>query len=141
MYICNRFLNFKTYKNMAFIIKDTNPQYSGMGYLVGTRKIRDPQGRDCEAADFGAKSNAKKFNDKRHATEFASVLNKMAGHTQFVVEEESIYGQQYGRHRASNGFNGFGHLPEPQDREPQHGGFSFVGSMSEDNGGGGYNGF
>ena len=38
---------------MAFVIKDTNPQYGGACYFVGTRKIHDPHGRACEAADFG----------------------------------------------------------------------------------------
>ena len=54
------------------------------------------------------------------------MLNQMAGHKQFVVEEESIYGQQYGRRRQANGFTGFGHLPEPQAAPAQHGGFSFA---------------
>ena len=40
-------------KSMAYIIKDLNPQYGGQCYFVGTRKIKDPHGRDCEAADFG----------------------------------------------------------------------------------------
>jgi hypothetical protein len=55
----------------------------------------------------------------------------MAGHAQFVVEEDTIYGQQYGRRR-TNGFNGFGRLPEPQ--AAQHGGFVW-------DDGDGYNGF
>lgn len=120
---------------MAFIIKDTNPQYGGMCYFVGTRKITDNRGCGCEAADFGDKANAKKFSSHSQAEERASILNKMAGRTQFVVEEESIYGQQYGRQRRANGFNGFGHLPEPGDRvaQPAHGGFDW-----QDDG---YNGF
>jgi len=125
---------------MAFIIKDTNPQYGGMCYFVGTRKIHDPQGRPCEAADFGDKANARKFNSRNEAAERVSMLNKMAGRTQFIVEEESIYGQQYGRQRRANGFTGFGHLPEPQDRMPQHGGFHFE-EEEEPAYGGGYNGF
>lgn len=127
---------------MAFLIKDTNPQYGGQCYFVGTRKIRDPHGRDCEAADFGDKANAKKYASNREAQKRVDMLNQMAGHKQFVVEEESIYGQQYGRRRQANGFTGFGHLPEPQVAPAQHGGFSFA--PESDYGyddGDGYNGF
>jgi hypothetical protein len=118
---------------MAYIIKDLNPQYGGQCYFVGTRRIKDPHGRDCEAADFGARENAKRYTRKPDADERARGLNKMAGHAQFVVEEDTIYGQQYGRRR-TNGFNGFGRLPEPQ--AAQHGGFVW-----DDGDGDGYNGF
>ena len=121
---------------MAFLIKDTNPQYGGMCYFVGTRKITDPQGRPCEAADFGDRANAKKYATRSNATQRINMLNKMAGRNQFVIEEESIYNQQYGHQRRANGFTGFGRLPEPMGREPQHayGGFSW---QDDD----GYNGF
>jgi hypothetical protein len=115
---------------MAFIVKDTNPQYGGQCYFVGTRKMKDPQGRDCEAADFGARENAVKFNSQSQAQSRADHLNKIAGGKQFVVEELSIYGQQYGR-RKTNGFAGFGTLPQ---EEAVHGGFRI---MDDD----GYNGF
>ena len=39
----------------SFIVRDTNPQYGGQCYFVGTRKIKDPHGRDCEAAVFGVR--------------------------------------------------------------------------------------
>lgn len=116
---------------MAYIVRDTNPQYGGQCYFVGTRKIRDPHGRQAEAADFGGKENAVKFTTKREAESRASHLNKIANARQFVVEELSIYGQQYGKRR-TNGFAGFGTLPQ---EEAQHGGFAWV----EDDGG--YNGF
>lgn len=125
----------------TFLIKDTNPQYGGQCYFVGTRKIRDPHGRDCAAADFGDKANAKKFSSKQQAADIANGLNKMAGHKQFIVEEQNIYSQQYGFRRPAqrtNGFTGFGHLPDPHDT-PQHGGFRFV--DEEPSNGGGYNGF
>ena len=118
---------------MAFIVKDTNPQYGGQCYFVGTRQIRDPQGRKCEAADFGDRENAKKYTRKADAEQRAEQLNKIANCKQFVVEEESIYNQQYGRRNKTNGFAGFGTLPEPQ---PAYGGFDW---QEEDNGG--YNGF
>ena len=121
---------------MAFIIRDTNPQYGGQCYFVGTRQIRDPHGNKCEAADFGDRANAKKYSRRADAEERMRGLNKMAGHTQFVVEEESIYAQQYGRRRqATNGFNGFGTLPSREpEYETAHGGFVF-------DDGDGYNGF
>lgn len=118
---------------MAFIVRDTNPQYGGQCYLVGTRKIKDPNGRDCEAADFGDRENAKKFSSKSQANEHAARLNKIANAKQFVVEEVSIYNQQYGRQRRTNGFGGFGTLPEAEPS--MHGGFNW----REDKGG--YNGF
>ena len=118
---------------MAYLIKDTNPQYGGECYFVGTRKIRDQHGRDCEAADFGDRANAKRYARKSDADERAKGLNRMANRNQFVVEEESIYTQQYGRRR-SNGFNGYGTLPEPQPSA--HGGFVW-----DDGDGDGYNGF
>ncbi len=118
---------------MAFIVRDTNPQYGGQCYFVGTRKIKDPQGRSCEAADFGDKENAKRFSTKSEANARAQQLNKVAGHSQFVVEELSIYGQQYGR-RKTNGFNGFGHLPSPEPS--MHGGFDWHEDYDD-----GYNGF
>ena len=121
---------------MAFVIKDTNPQYGGACYFVGTRKIHDPHGRACEAADFGDREHAKKFTSRSNAADRASALNKMAGRNQFVIEEESIYNQQYGRRRTANGFNGFGHLPEPRrEAQPSYGGFDW---QEDDNG---YNGF
>ena len=125
----------------TFLIKDTNPQYGGQCYFVGTRKIRDPHGRDCAAADFGDKANAKKFSSKQQAADIVNGLNKMAGHKQFIVEEQNIYSQQYGFRRPTqrtNGFTGFGHLPDPHDT-PQYGGFRFV--EEEPSNGGGYNGF
>ena len=120
-------------KSMAYIIKDNNPQYGGQCYFVGTRRIKDPQGRDCEAADFGDKASAKRFTSRDGAMERVRDLNKMAGKQQFTIEEDSIYGQQYGRKR-TNGFAGFGRLPEPQPA--MHGGF--VWDDDEDDG---YNGF
>ena len=120
---------------MAFVIKDTNPQYGGACYFVGTRKIHDPHGRACEAADFGDRENAKKFTSRSSAADRASALNKMAGRNQFVIEEESIYNQQYGRRRGTNGFTGFGTLPNPE-AQPSYGGFRWD---EEDEGG--YNGF
>ena len=89
----------------SFIVRDTNPQYGGQCYFVGTRKIKDPHGRDCEAADFGGKDNAKRFSSRSDAQGHADHLNKVAGNKQFVVEELSIYGQQYGQRR-TNGFAG-----------------------------------
>ena len=116
---------------MAYIVRDTNPQYGGQCYFVGTRKIKDPQGRGCEAADFGDREHAVKFASRSSANERASMLNKIANAQQFVVEELSIYGQQYGK-RKTNGFAGFGTLP--QEEPHAHGGFRW-----EDEGG--YNGF
>ena len=128
---------------MAFIVKDNNPQYGGQCYFVGTRKMKDPRGRDCEAADFGDKANARQFSTKSQAQEFANHLNKMGNVKQFTVEEVSIYGQQYGRRNVSrtNGFNGFGTLPNPhsQPQPSMHGGFVFDDGMYEEEGG--YNGF
>ena len=118
---------------MAYIVRDTNPQYGGQCYFVGTRQIRDPQGRKCEAADFGDRDHAKKFARKDDANTLVKNLNKIAGHPQFVVEENSIYTQQYGRRRATNGFAGYGTLPDPEPAV--HGGFQW----QEDEGG--YNGF
>ena len=116
---------------MAYVIRDTNPQYGGQCYFVGTRKIKDPRGRDCEAADFGDRKHAAMFKSRSSADERAKVLNKIANAKQFVVEEFSIYGQQYGK-RKTNGFAGFGMLPQ---EEPQvHGGFKW----EVENG---YNGF
>lgn len=120
---------------MDYIVRDTNPQYGGQCYFVGTRQIRDPQGRKCEAADFGDKDNAKKFKRKEDATSLARNLNKIANSQQFVVEEVSIYNQQYGRRRGTNGFTGFGTLPNPE-AQPSYGGFRWD---EEDEGG--YNGF
>ena len=114
---------------MAFIVKDTNPQYGGECYFVGTRKMKDPQGRVCEAADFGSKENAVKFRSSGEAASRADQLNKIAGGKQFIVEELSIYGQQYGK-RKTNGFAGFGMLPQ---KETAHGGFRIMDD--------GYNGF
>lgn len=119
---------------MAFIVRDTNPQYGGQCYFVGTRKIRDNRGRECAAADFGDRSNAKQFPSRSAAEEHARNLNKIAGKKQFVVEEMSIYGQQYGQRR-TNGFAGFGTLPRQNAEQPVHGGFHW----QEDDGG--YNGF
>jgi len=118
----------------SFIVKDTNPQYGGQCYFVGNRKIKDPHGRDCEAADFGEMNNAKRFSSESSAKEFAQVLNKMAGRNQFVVEEVSIYKQQYGQRR-TNGFSGYGVLPSERVSQPAtHGGFHW-------DDGDGYNGF
>lgn len=116
---------------MAYIVRDTNPQYGGQCYFVGTRKIKDPRGRDCEAADFGDRDHAVKFNSKSSANDRAAMLNKIANAKQFVVEELSIYGQQYGQRR-TNGFAGYGTLPNPS--AAQHGGFVWDDSD-------GYNGF
>jgi hypothetical protein len=116
---------------MAYIVKDTNPQYGGQCYFVGTRKIKDPRGRDCEAADFGDREHAKKFSSRSDASSFVSHMNKIAGRQQFVVEELSIYGQQYGQRR-TNGFAGYGTLP--QEQPSVHGGFRW-------DDGDGYNGF
>lgn len=117
----------------SFIIKDTNPQYGGECYLVGTRKMKDPNGRDCEAADFGDRKNAKVFTSAMEANGRANGLNKIAGRKQFVVEEVSIYGQRYGQ-RKTNGFAGFGTLPDVE-QPSMHGGFMW----EEDTDG--YNGF
>lgn len=121
----------------SFIVRDTNHQYGGQCYFVGTRKIKDPHGRDCEAADFGGKDNAKKFSSRSSAQGQADHLNKVAGNKQFVVEELSIYGQQYGQRRPTNGFAGYGTLPNGRMGQPapSHGGFHW----EED--GDGYNGF
>ena len=118
----------------SFIVRDTNPQYGGQCYFVGTREIRDPQGRKCAAADFGGKDNAKRFSSRSSADEQAAHLNKVAGRKQFVVEELSIYGQQYGQRR-TNGFAGYGTLPENRVEAAAYGGFRW----EEENGG--YNGF
>ncbi len=115
---------------MAFIVKDTNPQYGGECYFVGTRKMRDPNGRECEAADFGGIENAVRFSTRSSAQDRAAMLNKIANKKQFVVEEYSVYSQKYGQ-RKTNGFAGFGSLPQPSQA---HGGFVW-----EDEGG--YNGF
>mgnify|MGYP003553755546 CR=1 FL=1 len=116
---------------MAYIIRDTNPQYGGQCYFVGTRKIHDPNGRAAEAADFGDMPNSKKFTNKRDADEIARNLNKIAGNAnQFSVDEISIYNQQYGKRR-TNGFSGFGELPI----EEPVGGFVWHEPSS------GYNGF
>lgn len=123
---------------MAFIVRDTNPQYGGQCFFVGTRKIKAPNGRDAEAADFGERANARQFPTKSEANKFASLLNKIANcSNQFVVEEVSIYSQQYGRARraGTNGFNGFGTLPSPQPSNRQYGGFDWQEPQ------GGYNGF
>jgi hypothetical protein len=117
---------------MAFIVRDTNPKYGGQCYFVGTRKVKDPHGRDCQAADFGDKGNAKSFARKTDADNVAGHLNKIAGRKQFVVEELSIYNQRYGR-QATNGFMGFGTMPAPSGAE--RGGFKWHGD------GDGYNGF
>lgn len=117
---------------MAFIVRDTNPKYGGECYFVGARKIKDPQGRNCEAADFGDKGNAKSFGRKGDAEAVAKKLNQIANKHQFVVEELSIYNQQYGR-RGTNGFMGFGTMPAPSGAE--RGGFKWHGD------GDGYNGF
>ena len=119
---------------MAYIVRDSNPQYGGQCYFVGTRSIRDPQGRKCEAADFGDREHATKFTRKDDANSLVRNLNKIAGREQFIVEENNIYKQQYGRRRATNGFAGYGTLPNPE-MEPAHGGFQW---QEED---GGYNGF
>jgi len=117
---------------MAFIIRDTNPQYGGECYFVGTRKVKDNQGRPAEAADFGDRANARQFGSKKDAERLANNLNKIANKQQFVVEEVSIYMQQYGRKRKeTNGFVGFEELPQEQVAN-QQGGFKWQG---------GYNGF
>lgn len=119
----------------SFIVRDTNPQYGGQCYFVGTRKIKDPHGRDCAAADFGEKENAKRFASRSSAEEHANQLNRVAGHKQFVVEEVSIYAQKYGQRR-TNGFTGFGALPRESMEQCYHGGFHWRGNEN-----GGYNGF
>jgi len=116
---------------MAYIVRDTNPQYGGQCYFVGTRKMKESNGNICEAADFGEKENAVKFKTKSEANNRADILNKMAGKTQFIVEEFTIYNQQYGRVK-TNGFMGFGTLPQ----HANHGGFHWF-----DNDNSGYNGF
>lgn len=119
----------------TFIIRDLNPQYGGQCYFVGTRRIKDPNGRDCEAADFGDKEHARRFTSKRDAESLTNNLNKIAGHTQFVLEECTIYNQRYGN-RKTNGFAGYGTLPREREMETiEHGGFRFI----EDDGS--YNGF
>ena len=101
---------------MAYLVRDTNPRYGGGCYFVGTRKIKDPHGRDCEAADFGDKEHAKRFTKKSEANDRAAFLNRFAPRkNQFVVEEDSIYSQRYGQRRASSA---------PRE----HGGFKWVNS-------------
>ena len=101
---------------MAYLVKDTNPRYGGECYFVGTRKIKDPHGRDCEAADFGDKEHAVRFNSKQEANKRASFMNRFSPNkTQFVVEEDSIYNQRYGQRRTSTA---------PRE----HGGFRWVNS-------------
>lgn len=116
----------------SFIVKDLNPQYGGECYYIGTRKIKDHLGRGCEAADFGEKNNAKRFASRSSAENLANQLNKVAGKKQFIAEEVSIYGQQYGK-RKTNGFTGFGTLHEAPSMS---GGFHWN-EESES----GYNGF
>lgn len=100
---------------MGFIIKDRNPQFGGEAYYVGDRKVVDPQGRPCAAADFGDKRNAKQFTQKEEALQFAGHLNSMARREQFVVEEVNVYNMSYTRqgssHSPNNGFEGYGGLP------------------------------
>ena len=102
---------------MGFIIKDRNPQFEVEAYYVGDRKVRDPQGRDCMAADFGEKKNARQFANVEDANNFATQLNHMARREQFVVEEVNVYSMSYTRGRKSdtnsphNGFEGYGGLP------------------------------
>lgn len=100
---------------MGFIVKDLAPRFGEEAYYVGDRKIVDPQGRPCAAADFGDKSHAKQFSHKADANDFAKRLNTMARREQFVVEEVSIYNMSYSRpnYAASpnNGFEGYGGLP------------------------------
>ncbi len=110
----------------SFILKDTNPQYGGQNYFVGTRKMTDPHGHMCEAADFGDKADAKKFSRRSDAQSRADVLNRMAGKKQFVVEEVSIYNQKYGQFRG---------IKANADKQPSYGGFRW---KADD---GGYNGF
>ena len=116
----------------SFIVRDSNPQYGGECYFVGTREVRDPQGRKCAAADFGDKDHAKRFSSSGDAQHLVDGLNKMAGRKQFVIEEVSIYNQRYGQRR-SNGFMGYGTLPR-EEQPAMHGGFNWI----EDDG---YNGF
>ena len=120
---------------MAFIIKDTHPQFEGQeAYMVGTRHIKDPQGRDCEAADFGSRERAKRFPNESEARAVTYALNKIARHEQFVVEEDNIYAMRYGQ-RKNNGFSGFGTLSKEEPAAAQTGGFVWKQAK------GGYNGF
>ena len=119
---------------MAFIIKDNHPQNEGEFYFVGRRKIKDPMGNDCEAADFGTYAEAHQFSSRGDAEQIAGALNQMARQKQFTVEEISVYNQRYGKGR-TNGFSGFGTIPG-EKTPTRHGGFVFDESVS-----GGYNGF
>ena len=129
---------------MAFLVKDTAPRGGAReSYFVGFRHVKDPQGRDCQAADFGEKMMAHKFDERGRAEEFVRNLNHMAGRQQFVTEELSIYGTQYGkRHQRTNGFMGFGTIPsgEPHAAAPSRAGFNWdIANYDDDNDG--YNGF
>ena len=130
---------------MAFIVKDTAPQYGGIGesYFVGMRRVRDPHGRECEAADFGEKQMAKKFEHKGDAESFVKNLNHMAQRKQFVVEELSVYGLSYGKRKRSNGFMGFGTIPSEEPHAASQAGFNWHGGGITNDGfdGDGYNGF
>ena len=112
---------------MAFIIKDMHPQNGSTdcSYFVGTRKMKDPMGRDCEAADFGSIGDAVSFGSRNEAEARAAILNKIANRKQFVVVENSIYNRSYGKRR-SNGFSGFGTLPNSDEvySEAEHGGYN-----------------
>lgn len=125
---------------MAYIVKDTAPQYGGIeeSYFVGMRRVRDPHGRECEAADFGEKQMAKKFEHKNDAESFVKNLNHMAQRNQFVVEELSVYGLSYGKRKRSNGFMGFGTLPSEEPHAASQAGFNWHGAAND---GDGYNGF
>lgn len=127
---------------MGYIVKDTMPQ-NGMAesYFVGFRKVKDPMGRDCEAADFGEKMMAKEFRDSSEAQKFASSLNQMAKRTQFVIEEKqgAVYGMKYGKRRErNNGFLGIGTIPSEEPHAESMAGFNWHGTYD---GNGGYNGF
>lgn len=115
---------------MSFFIKDTRAQGGGEAYMVGIRRIKDPMGRDCEAADFGDRANARSFT-KSEAEQRCHMLNQIAKSKQFVVEEESVLNMQYRRPRAAaNGFMGVRQEPQPQAA----GGFRFTPGSN-------YNGF
>ena len=71
---------------MAFIIKDTHPQFEGQeAYMVGIRHMKDPQGRGCKAADFGSLERARRFPNEKEARAVTDALNKIARHEQFVL--------------------------------------------------------
>ena len=117
-----------------FIIKDLHPQVKIDCYFVGTRKVKDPQGNVCEAADFGPIDSAKRFSSKNEANAISETLNKIANRKQFTVESIDIFSQKYGQ-KKRGGFSGFKTM-QPVENSTVKAGFNWVNDNAD-----GYNGF